>query len=125
MRQEFFGMRCANGDWFALEIQSQRRVPVFRSLVAAWRARAKNPELMLFWPAPVDDGALAHFATANDGRPVSFWLIDEDDPAADLRRGHPVEYTQLATLERLADLPLRPKRRSVPNQTVGSRAWAV
>ena len=125
MRQEFFGMRRANGDWFAMEIESQKRVPVFRSLGAAWRARAKNPELMLFWPAPVDDGALAYFATANDGRPVSFWLIDEEDPTAELRWGHPLEYMQLATLERLPDLPLRPKSRSVPSQTAGSRAWAV
>jgi hypothetical protein len=118
-------MRRANGDWFAIEMESQSRVLVFRSLGAAWRARAKNPELTLFWPAPVDDGALVRFATANDGRPASFWLIDEEDPSADLRRGHPLEYMQLATLERLADLPLRPKRRSVPNQTAGSRAWAV
>jgi hypothetical protein len=126
MRREYFGMRRANGDWFAMEIESQRRVLVFRSLDAAWRWRAKNPQLMLFWPVPVDDKALAHFARANDGRPVSFWLIDEDDPAADLRRGHPLEYMQLATLERFAHLPLRPKTRSVRNQTATEfRAWAV
>ena len=125
MRQEFFGMRRANGDWFAMEIESHRRVPVFRSLIDAWRARAGNAELMLFWPTPVDDRALAHFATADEGHPVSFWLIDEDDPAADLQRGHPLEHMQLATLERLADLPLRTKNRPQPYQATGSRAWAV
>lgn len=124
MRQEVFGMRRANGDWFALELDDERRVLVFRSLLAAWRARAKNEELMLFWPAAVDERALAEFATANDGRPVSFWLVDEDDPAADLRCGHPLEYMQLATLERLKDLPLQTKSGWESDQAAGDRAWA-
>ena len=44
MKQEVFGMRRANGDWFALELDDQRRVLVFRSLMGAWRARGKNDE---------------------------------------------------------------------------------
>ena len=124
MKQEVFGMRRANGDWFALELDDQRRVLVFRSLMGAWRARAKNDELMLFWPAPIDERALAEFATANDGRPVSFWLVDEDDPAADLRCGHALEFMQLATLERLKDLPLRTKSRWEPDQAARGQAWA-
>jgi hypothetical protein len=122
MRQEFFGMRRANGDWFAMEVSDQRRVLVFRSLVGAWRARAKNPGLMLFWPAPVDELALAQFATANDGLPVSFWLIDEEDPAADLQYGHPLEYMQLAMLERIPDLPLRTKHRLPQGQPAKAQA---
>jgi hypothetical protein len=47
MRQEVFGMRRANGDWFVLEVEGQRRVLVFRSLGGAWRARAKSDQLML------------------------------------------------------------------------------
>lgn len=119
MRQEVFGMRRANGDWFAMEIDSQRRVLVFRSLMGAWRARAKNEELMLFWPAPIDERALAEFATADDGRPVGFWLVDEDDPAANLRCGHSLEYMQLATLERLKELPLRTRTNPAPGLGVG------
>jgi hypothetical protein len=109
MRQEVFGMRRANGDWFVLRVNGQSRVLVFRSLIGAWRAREKNPQLMLFWPAPVDQCALADFATADQGCPVKFWLADEDEPYADLRRGHPLEYLQLCSLERLSDLPLRSK----------------
>lgn len=105
MRQEVFGMRRANGDWFVAEVDGQPRVLVFRNLGGAWRARAKNDQLMLFWPTPIDKSALAHFATAEDGRPVSFWLVDEDDPDAELRHGHPLEYMQLCTLERMIDLP--------------------
>ena len=124
MRQEVFGMRRANGDWFALDVEGIRRVLVFRSLIGAWRARAKNDDLALFWPAPIDERALAEFAAANDECPVSFWLVDEDDPAADLRTGRPLEYLQLATLERLKDLPLRTKGRWAPDQTAGARVWA-
>ena len=109
MKQEVFGMRRANGDWFVLEVDGQRRVLVFRSLVGAWRARANNDQLMLYWPALVDDGALAQFATADDGQPIRFWLVDDENPAADLHHGHPLEYMQLCTLERLTELSIRTK----------------
>lgn len=124
MTVEVFGMRRANGDWFALELDYQRRVLVFRSLLGGWRARAKNQELMLFWPAPVDERALAEFATASNEHAVGFWLVDEDDPAADLRRGHPLEYMQVATLERLKEWPLRTKRRWQSDEGAGGKAWA-
>ena len=124
MRQEIFGMRRANGDWFALELDDLRRVLLFRSLGGAWRARAKNEELSLFWPAPVEAHALAEFAQADDGRPVGFWLVDDDDPAADLRRGHPLEYMQLATLEGLKDVPWRTEYRAGQGQAARSSAWA-
>ena len=97
MKQELFGMRSANGDWFVLDVADARRVVVFRSLAEAWRARAKNDQLMLFWPAPVERNTLTEFATADKGRPVGFWLVDEDS-AANLRQGHPLEYLQLGTL---------------------------
>ena len=123
MRQEVFGMRRANGDWFVMEVDGQRRVLVFRGLAEAWRARAKNDELMLFWPTPINERALTEFATADDGRPVSFWLIDEGEPDADLSQGHPLEYMQLCTLERMSDSPLRTKS-VFEDQTAQSRQWA-
>ena len=54
---------------------------------------------MLFWPALIEGSVLTEFATADKGKPVRFWLVDEDEPAANLRQGHPLEYLQLATLE--------------------------
>jgi hypothetical protein len=33
-------------------------------------------------------------------------LMDEDDPSADLQRGHPLEYMQIASLERPNNIPL-------------------
>ncbi len=123
MRQEIFGMRRADGDWFALELEGQRRVLVFRSLAVAWRVRAKNAELMLFWPAPVDERALRECVIANDGHPVSFWLMDEDDPAADLRSGHPLEYLQLATLERIEPSPSQARSEGEADYAVERHAW--
>ena len=108
MRQEFYGMRRANGDWFALEVKGVTRVPVFRSLEGAWRARAKNPELMLFRPTLVDERALEDLATADAGRPAAFLVVDEDDPALVLTRGHTLEFEQLAILEGVSRLP-RPR----------------
>lgn len=124
MRQEVFGMRRANGDWFVLEVDGQHRVLVFRGLAEAWRARAKNEELMLFWPTPINERALAEFAIADDGLPVSFWLIDEGEADADLRQGHPLEYLQLCTLERMSDSVLWTKSGAFEDQAAQSRQWA-
>ncbi|HEX7294947.1 MAG TPA: hypothetical protein VF251_04285 [Pyrinomonadaceae bacterium] len=123
MKQEVFGMRRANGDWFVLEVDGQRRVLIFRYLIGAWRARAKNDQLMLFWPALIDERALAEFASADNGQPTCFWLIDEEDPAADLRHGHPLEYMQLCTLERLTESPLRTKSTWLTDQWSRAREW--
>ena len=117
MKQEVFGMRRANGDWFVLEVAGQSRVLLFGSLMEAWRARAKNDQLMLYWPAPLDAGALAQFATGDNGRPATFWLVDEDDADAVLDRGRPLEYMQLCTLERLYEFPPKPKSREVEDRT--------
>ena len=124
MKQDVVGLRRATGDWFVLEVDGQRRVLVFRSLVGAWRARAKNDQLMLYWPALVDERALAQFATADDGQPVGFWLVDDEDPATDIHHGHPLEYMQLCTLERLAELPVRAKSRWLADQWSQLREWA-
>lgn len=123
MKQEMYGMRRANGDWFAMDVDGRMRVPVFRSLEGAWRARAKNPELMLFRPAPLNERALEEMATADEGRPVGFWLVDEEDPAALLRRGHPLEYMQLVTLEGVREVPKRSAARPAFRQ--GGLAWGA
>jgi hypothetical protein len=79
---------------------------------------------MLFRPTPIDERALAQFATADEGRPISFWLIDEREPDGDLSHGHPLEYMQVCTLERLSDSPLRTKGGSLENPKGQSKQWA-
>jgi hypothetical protein len=108
MRRVFYGMRRANGDWFAVEVRGESRVPVFGSLNGTRRARAKNPELSLFRPALLDERAFDDLATAQDGRPVGFLVVDEDDPAASLTRGHPLGFEQFAILAGANRLP-RPR----------------
>ncbi len=71
MKKPLYAMRRANGDWFAMEVDGGRRVPLFQSTTGAWRARAKNPELMLFWPVALDERVLADLATADQGRSAS------------------------------------------------------
>lgn len=125
MRQQFYGMRRANGDWFALDVRGETRVPVFRTLTGAWRVRAKNPELMLFSPAPIEERALEDLATADGGRPARFWLVDEDDPAAILTHGHPLEFEQLAALEGASRLPEAVRGRASALWQGGNPSWAV
>ncbi|MDQ3804990.1 MAG: hypothetical protein M3416_14315 [Acidobacteriota bacterium] len=124
MKQVLYAMRRANGDWFALESGGQNRVPVFRTLDGAWRARARNPELMLFRPARIDEKALEELATADGGRPAGFWLVDEEDPATILTRGRPLGFEQLATLEGLP-AAVRFERRPVRAAGLGSPARAA
>ena len=123
MGQLLYSMRRANGDWFSLETGGRNRVLAFRTLGGAWRASVKNPELMLFRPAPLDERALAELATADDGRPASFWLADEEE-AANLRVGHALEFAQVATLEGLRQWPMRPVARA-PRLAPGRAIWAT
>ena len=41
----------------------------------------------------------------NDARGPVFWLVDEDDPAFDLRHGNALDQLQVATLEGLREVP--------------------
>jgi hypothetical protein len=124
MKQLMYAMRRANGDWFAMHVGGQNRVPVFRTLDRAWRARAKNPELMLFRPAPVDEMALEDLVTADDGQPAAFWLVDEEDPAAILTHGRPLGFEQLATLGGVMALPSVVRLTRAPRQSKGF-GWAA
>jgi hypothetical protein len=124
MRQVFYGMRRANGDWFAAQVGGESRVPIFRSLEGAWRARAKNPELMLFRPALLDERALEDLAAADGSRPAAFLVVDEDDPAAVLTGGHKLGFEQLAILEGASRLPGRGAYERPPLQGDGL-GWAA
>jgi hypothetical protein len=119
MKQVLYGMRRANGDWFALEVGGRSRVPVFRTLGGARRARAKNPDLMLFHPSPIDEKALGELATADGGRPAAFWLVEEDDPALILTHGHPLGFEQLAALEGVGRLPNAVRSERPPARRAG------
>jgi hypothetical protein len=104
-----FGMRRANGDWFALEDHKSFRVPVFSSSGDAMQARAFNPEMLLFKPVLLDERALKDLAAEENGDAAHFWLVD--DFQVNLKRGHRLQYGQLAALcyeSNGSGTPLRP-----------------
>jgi hypothetical protein len=90
-----YAMQRANGDWFALDDKGAFRVPIFRSDSEAMQARSYNNGLLLFHPVLLDDLALTDLAPQN-GNATHFWLVDH--AAVNLKRGHRVEYGELAAL---------------------------
>lgn len=90
-----YAMQRANGDWFALDDRGAFRVPVFRSDSEAMQARQFYRGLLLFHPVLLDQEALKNLAPAN-GSATHFWLVDH--ASVNLKRGHRVEYGQLAQL---------------------------
>ena len=93
---KMYGMQRANGDWFAVEDRKSFRVPVFHSSNEAMRARAFNPEMLLFRPAMLDERALKTLAAEENGDAAHFWLVDESQ--VNLKCGHRIQYGQLAVL---------------------------
>ena len=96
-----YGMQRANGDWFALEDSGSFRVPLFRSASEAMRARAFNNGMLLFKPVMLDEGALKHLASAENGHAAHFWLVD--DSQVNLKLGHRIAYGQLNALDEDAE----------------------
>jgi len=91
-----YGMRRANGDWFALEDHKTFRVPLFRSPSEAMQARAFNPEMLLFKPVILDGLALKSLAAEENGDAAHFWLVDEAQ--VNLNHGHRIPYGKLTVL---------------------------
>ena len=93
---EMLVMRRANGDLFSKEIDGQPRIPVWSSRAACARYRARNPELLTYLPARLDEQLLKRIAAgANGARHVTFFLISEDAPDASLDRGRLVSPDEL------------------------------
>ena len=95
---EMYAMQRANGDWFALDDNGRMRVPVFRSTIEAMDARVRNPGMMLFKPVVLDESALHDIAPAKTEDVAGFWLVS--DSSVSLRRGRPMEYSQVILLVR-------------------------
>ena len=90
-----YGMRRANGDWFALKKYNGMRVPVFHSESEAIRARTFNVEMLVFKPAPVDEDTINDLLKDSE-RPSHFWLVDFGCPT--LRRGQALTHAELLNM---------------------------
>ena len=88
---ELFAMRRANGDLLTGEVGGRVRVPVWTSQNAVARYKARNPELIIYFPVRLDRSLLKRI-TAGSPIPYApeFVLLSEDDPDASLGGGTPV-----------------------------------
>jgi hypothetical protein len=93
---DYFVMRRANGDLFTEEVNGKLVVPVWRSTDGVARHQARNPELITFLPARLDRKAISK--ASRDGLDMSFFLVSEDDPEADLDEGRPLSAQEVLSL---------------------------
>jgi len=87
-----FGMRRANGDWFALDDRGAFRVPLFQSSGDAMLARSRETGMECFRPVLLDASAFEHLTTTDEGK-ACFWLVA--DPLRNLSRGRAFDRQQL------------------------------
>jgi hypothetical protein len=91
---DVYGMRRANGDWFALEDNGRLRVPLFHSIHDAFMARLRTVDMLLFSPIPLDAQLLNEIVAGRSE--VDFCIVN--NPFASVRRGTSVPLSQLAAL---------------------------
>lgn len=90
---ELFVMRRANGDLLTEEVEGRIRIPVWTSPDAVARYKARNPELLIYFPVRLDRSLLKRVKTgpAAEAAP-EFLLLSEDDPDASLEEGTPIPF---------------------------------
>jgi hypothetical protein len=91
-----YGMRRANGDWFALDDDGQLRMPLYLSSDEAMQARALSPGMLLFKPVILEERALTEFKPTEGESSVRFWLAD--GPSTKLKHGYLIDHAQLVLL---------------------------
>lgn len=93
--KSFYGMRRANGDWFAVEYDGQLRMPIFKSSGDAMIARSRDNGMECFRPVAFDVSALEQLRRT-DGDRASFLIIT--DPSRKLKSGLRQTFSELAPL---------------------------
>jgi len=93
--KSFYGMRRANGDWFAVEDNGHLRMPVFKTSGDAMIARSRDTGMECFRPVAFDVSALEQLRVT-DGDTASFLMVA--DPSRNLKRGLRLGFTELAPL---------------------------
>ena len=88
-----YGMKRANGDWFAIKEPLRFRVPLFSSMSEAADVRAFNVEMLVFSPTIFDENALKQVGQLEDDRPVYFWLVEK--ASRTMRHGIAVQHEEM------------------------------
>ena len=107
---DIYAMRRANGDWFVLEDEGRRCLPIFHSSHDAFMARLRTAEMLLFSPIALDAQLLSEIV--DRGSEVDFCMVN--NPFASLSRGNRLKPAQLASLISSAAPPQRWKWLSRP-----------
>ena len=103
---EMLVMRRANGDLFTEEINGQPRIPVWSSRAACARYRQRNPELLTYLPARLDDSLIRRITGDFSGEwRAAFFLMSEDAPDAYLDRGRPISVDELLLTDHIVSPP--------------------
>jgi len=103
--QIFYGMRRANGDWYAVADKGNLQVPIFKSRGDAMTARSRDSGMECFRPATFDVRALEELRRT-DGQTASFLMIS--DPSRHLKHGLRLGFTDLTPF--IVDATERPIR---------------
>ena len=90
----FYGMRRANGDWFALDDDGHLRMPIFRSSNDAMIAHSRDTGMECFRPVAFDAQALEKLRKAEGD--TSFFVVA--DPSRKLKHSLRMGSTELAAL---------------------------
>lgn len=101
---EMLVMRRANGDLFTEEVSGRAVIPVWPSRDAVARYRERNPELLTYLPARLNDALLRRIRQSEDGH-ATFFLMSEDAPDANLKQGRVIALDELLLTSNLASLP--------------------
>lgn len=89
-------MRRANGDLFTEVVNGRVRVPLWSSEDAVDRFKVHNPELMVFFAAPLTR-SLVEKSRQKYGldSAVEFFLLSDDAPSAQLDAGEAINIEEV------------------------------
>ncbi|HMG34451.1 MAG TPA: hypothetical protein VKM94_10970 [Blastocatellia bacterium] len=78
-------LRRANGNLFTHRLGDKEVIPVWSDRQSVDRYKERNPELMIFFPARVNQRMLVRLKSVSSS--AEFFLLSSDDPSADLEDG--------------------------------------
>jgi hypothetical protein len=85
---DLFVMRRANGDLFTKEVEGRLVLPVWSGNDSVERFKERNPELLIYFAAPLDRKTLKR---VNSGEhPTELFLVEDSDPVALLTFGRQI-----------------------------------
>ena len=93
--KNFYAMRRANGDWFALSEGGRLMMPVFGSAGEAMTARSRDSGMECFRPVALDTLTLEKLKIT-DGDTASFLIVSE--PLRKLKHARRIEFAELTHL---------------------------